>query len=76
MDARIQLLEVAAFLDRVERGSGEADDRLAHMKKVIPLLLNEGGSRVKDILDALSYDGEEPVTEPVGPRACGVPLAK
>ncbi len=73
MDARMQLLELAAFLDRIDRAGGEADGRLAYMKKVLPLLLEEG-SRVVNIQNALSHSGEEPVISPAGPRACGVPL--
>lgn len=74
MDARIQLLEVAAFLDRVERASGEADGRLDGFNSVLPLLTQAGAGRVQAILNALSYPGDEPVADPVGPRACGVPL--
>ena len=33
MDARCKLIELAAFLDRVERGDGDADFRLAAFRK-------------------------------------------
>lgn len=74
MPARIQLLEIAAFLDRLDRSEGEADCRLDYFKKAIPLLLEEGTGRTQSILNMLSYDGDEPVEKPVLERAWGVPV--
>lgn len=35
MDARSKLIDIAAFLDRVDRGEGEADFRLAAFRKAL-----------------------------------------
>ncbi len=61
--ARASILDVAAFLDRVERGEGEADYRYEAIKKILPLLQTEGSHHVREILEALSYtDTEVPET--------------
>ncbi|MGE9269847.1 MAG: hypothetical protein ACQKBU_03515 [Verrucomicrobiales bacterium] len=61
MDTRCKLLDVAAFLDRIERHPGEADFRLEGLKKAIPLLLSDRPGRTKAILEALSDDSREPI---------------
>lgn len=61
--ARASILEVAAFLDRVERGAGEADYRYEAIKKILPILQTEGSNHVREILEILSYtDTEVPET--------------
>jgi hypothetical protein len=61
MDARSKLLEVAAFLDRVER-HGQADDfRVRALRAAVPLLLEGTPSRVRLILERLS----DPSTAPI-----------
>ena len=61
MDARSKLLDVAAFLDRVER-HGQADDfRVQALKNSLPLLAAGHSSRVGAILERLS----DPSTEPI-----------
>ena len=45
MDARYKLIDLAAFLDRVERHAGEADFRLAGLKKALPILLSDQPGR-------------------------------
>lgn len=57
--ARASILEVAAFIDRVERGEGKADYRYEAIKKILPLLLTEGSNHARDILETLSYTDEE-----------------
>lgn len=60
MDARSKLLDVAAFLDRVER-HGQADDfRVEALRQALPRLLS-GPDRVKTILESLS----DPTTDPI-----------
>ena len=53
--ARAGVLDVAAFLDRVDRGEGEADFRYRALMEVLPLLSASGPGRVRAILEALSY---------------------
>ena len=45
MDARHKLIDLAAFLDRVERAEGEADFRLEAFREAARKLGNEGTDR-------------------------------
>lgn len=80
MDARFKLIDLAAFLDRVERHEGEADFRLSALKAAIPLLLSADTGRAKAVLDALSDPSTEPIEKATtqgasgAPRPSGVPL--
>ena len=63
----------AGFLDRVDRGEGEADFRYRALMEVLPLLSASGPGRVRAILEALSYrDGTVPETA-AAKAACGAP---
>lgn len=71
--ARAGVLDVAAFLDRVDRGEGEADFRYHALVEALPLLFAPGAGRVRAILEALSYrDGAVPETA-ASKAACGAP---
>ncbi len=71
--ARACVLDVAAFLDRVERGEGQADFRYQALLDVLPLLSNPGAGRARAVLEALSYQSPE-VPETVSTKAaCGAP---
>ncbi|MFC7336721.1 hypothetical protein ACFQY0_06000 [Haloferula chungangensis] len=74
MDARCKLIDVAAFLDRMERHSGEADFRLAAFKKAIPILLSEQPGRARAILESLSDHSTEPAESASTQGASGAPL--
>lgn len=73
LEARGKLLEVAAFLDRVDRSEGEEDFRMEALRQAIPLLLKEGPDRARAILEKLSDMSEEPVSYNPGKAACGAP---
>ena len=60
IEARHKLLDLAAFLDRIDRHSGDEDFRLAAMKSALPILLADRPDRARAILDALS----DPTTDP------------
>ena len=60
MDARYKLIDIAAFLDRMERHDGEADFRLDALKKAIPLLLSDQPGRAKAVLESFSDHSTEP----------------
>jgi len=62
VEARAKLIDLAAFLDRVERAGGEADFRLAAMRAGLREL-NQGGDadRARRVLTLLS----DPTTEPL-----------
>jgi len=61
MEARAKLIDLAAFLDRVERATGEADFRYAGFQKALQQLGSDGPQRAKNVLLALS----DPTTEPI-----------
>ena len=71
MDARAKLIDLAAFLDRVDRGSGDADFRLAAFRTALKEL--EGGqpTRAKDVLLSLSDPTSEPIEKSPGKGAVG-----
>jgi hypothetical protein len=64
IEARHKLLDLAAFLDRIDRHPGETDFRIEAMKNALPILLSERTDRAKAILEAFS----DPTTEPI-PKA-------
>jgi hypothetical protein len=66
MDARSKLIDIAAFLDRVDRAEGEPDFRLAAFRKALDQLHRGDPARAKGVLDSLS----DPTTEPI-PKAPG-----
>ena len=71
IQARFQLVEVAAFLDRVERSEGAADFRLKAMEEAVASLSQTGGSRAKKVLLALSDPTQEPIPSATTKAACG-----
>ena len=73
MDARCKLIDLAAFLDRVERHEGEADFRFTALQRAIPLLLSDLPSRAKAILDLLSDESTEPIERATIQGAFGAP---
>lgn len=73
MEARAALLDVAAFLDRLDRAEGDGDFRAEAIRNVIPLLLHGGSQRTQAILKGLSYEGVEPHDQVLTKGACGAP---
>lgn len=62
MDARSKLIDLAAFLDRVERQPGEADFRIdAFSDALAAMLTAEGTPRTEAVLKSLSDLSTEPV---------------
>ncbi|MSU62181.1 MAG: hypothetical protein EXS31_07275 [Pedosphaera sp.] len=66
MEARSKLIDLAAFLDRVDRAEGEADFRLRAFRDAVSHLSESRPSRARSVLLSLS----DPSTEPI-PRAPG-----
>jgi len=54
IDARHMLINLAAFLDRIDRHPGDDDHRLAALKAALPILLDERPDRAKAVLESLS----------------------
>lgn len=61
MDARSKLLDVAAFLDRVERHGQAGDFRVRALCDALPLLASGSSGRVRAILESLSDTTVEPI---------------
>ncbi len=61
MDARSKLIDLAAFLDRVDRAEGEADFRLKAFRLALQELKRVEPERAKKVLLVLS----DPTTKPI-----------
>lgn len=68
---RHKLLDVAAFLDRVERTGETSDFRVKALQQALPLLDREDSQRAKRILEHFSDHSTEPVEQAPGKGACG-----
>ena len=66
MDARSKLIDLAAFLDRVERANGEDDFRMTALREAMKALGSGEKEKAKQVLLTLS----DPTTEPI-PSASG-----
>lgn len=67
MEHRAKLLDVAAFLDRIDRSNAPADAdadqdfRVEAMQRAIKLLVDEKGERAKRILELFSDPTADPI---------------
>ena len=65
IDARHMLINLAAFLDRVDRHPGDEDYRLAALKAALPILLSDRSDRAKAVLESFSdHSADLPQTAP------------
>jgi hypothetical protein len=67
LDARARVLDLAAILDRIDRGAGPRDDpRLAKLRRAVALLQEGGPGRAEQVqqLFSLDYDPNWPRPEP------------
>ena len=71
MDARARLIDLAAFLDRVDRGTGDADFRLAAFRTALKELSGGESSRARAVLVSLSDPTVEPIEKSPGKGAVG-----
>jgi hypothetical protein len=71
MDARSKLIDIAAFLDRVDRGDGEADFRLAAFFSALRELQRSEPLRARSVLMSLSDPTSEPIAKAPGKGAVG-----
>jgi hypothetical protein len=74
IEARHKLLDLAAFLDRIDRHPGDGDYRFDAMKNALPILLETRPDRAKAILEALSDQSAEPIPKATFQGAFGAPL--
>lgn len=76
IDARHMLINLAAFLDRIDRHPGEVDYRYAALNAALPILLEQRVDRAKAVLDSFSdHSLEIPIKAPFQ-GASGAALAE
>ena len=61
-DARHKLIDIAAFLDRIERHPGDEDYRFTALKSALPILLSDRPDRARAVLESFS-DHTPEITE-------------
>ena len=71
LDARSKLLDIAAFIDRIERSNGAEDFRWHSFTACLPLLNDRETGKVRRILELLSDPTTEPVETAPGKGATG-----
>jgi hypothetical protein len=68
LEARARLLDVAAILDRIDRGEGKAaaDPRVERIRQALLTLLEQEGGRAERVqkLFSLDYDPDWPRPKP------------
>jgi hypothetical protein len=71
MDARSKLIDLAAFIDRVERASGEDDFRMKALRAAIKELSGDNTEKAKQVLLTFSDPTIEPIATATTKAACG-----
>ncbi len=71
LEARAKLIDLAAFLDRVDRAEGEGDFRIAAFRDALEELHGEGAGRAERVLLRLSDPTTEPIPAASTKAACG-----
>jgi hypothetical protein len=71
LDARHKLVELAAFLDRIERAGGRADFRLNGFRAALGELSGGKRQKAKRVLLAFSDPTTKPVVKAETKGACG-----
>jgi len=71
MDARSKLIDLAAFLDRVERAEGKEDFRLFAFRDALSKLSGSSVKKAREVLLAFSDPTSEPIEAAITKAACG-----
>lgn len=71
VDARFRLIEIAAFLDRVERSEGDEDFRIEAFRKALAELGKGNSERARQVLLTFSDPTTEPIPVATTKAACG-----
>jgi hypothetical protein len=71
VEARAKLIDLGAFLDRVERANGPEDFRLAAFRKALVELSQGGPDKAKRVLLSFSDPTREPIPVATTKSACG-----
>jgi hypothetical protein len=71
LEARAKLIDLGAFLDRVERASGEEDFRMAAFRAALTELGKPGCDNARQMLLAFTDPTTDPIPVAPGKGACG-----
>ncbi len=71
MDSRSKLIDLAAFLDRVQRAGQDDDFRVQALKNALTLLSQDKPQRAKDVLLSFSDPSTEPIAKATMQGAIG-----
>lgn len=71
MENRAKLIDLAAFLDRVDRAGGDADFRLGAFREAMKHLSEDRPERARNVLLSLSDPTLEPIDKAPGKGAVG-----
>jgi hypothetical protein len=71
LDARHKLIELATFLDRVERAEGKDDFRLKSFRRALGELTGKKKKKARNVLLAFSDPTMEPIDKATSKGACG-----
>jgi len=76
MDSRAKLLDIASYLDRLDRHEGEVDFRQVGFLKALQAMLDAKEHRTAAVLNSLSDHSEEPEDSATIQFAYGAPQTK
>jgi hypothetical protein len=71
MDARCKLIDLAAFIDRMERSSGDEDFRMKGFRQALAELSKGETEKAKRVLLTLSDPTTDPIPAATTKAACG-----
>jgi hypothetical protein len=71
LEARHQLVEIAAFLDRLERAGARPDFRAQAFAEAVKILSGPGKDKARAVLLAFSDPTAEPIPAATTKAACG-----
>lgn len=71
MDSRSKLIDLAAFLDRVQKAGQDGDFRVQALKNALTLLSQDKPQRAKDVLLSFSDPSTEPIAQATMQGAIG-----
>ena len=71
MDSRSKLIDLAAFLDRVQKAGQDGDFRVQALRNALTLLSQDKPQRAKDVLLSFSDPSTEPIAQATMQGAIG-----
>ena len=71
MDSRSKLIDLAAFLDRVQKAGQDGDFRVQALRNALTLLSQDKPQRAKDVLLSFSDPSVEPIAKATMQGAIG-----